>query len=72
MLTETNKGRYLIEFLLNQVEEVRIIIGGGDGSIISFIECLGDKINKSQKCVFSIIPLGTGNDLSRSLNFGGK
>jgi len=71
MITETDKGIKLIEMIIDHVETIRIIIGGGDGSIVSFIECLGEKIIITNKCVFGVIPLGTGNDLSRSMNFGG-
>jgi hypothetical protein len=73
MIVETKEGKNLLENLLklDSVKNLRIIIGGGDGSISSFIECLGPKINSSDKCVFGVIPLGTGNDLSRALNFGG-
>ena len=73
MITETELGKKTINEIVSSflVSELRILIGGGDGSIISFIECLGEDVVNSGKCIFGIIPLGTGNDLSRCLNFGG-
>jgi len=71
MITETEKGKDTIKEIIDSVDLLRIVIGGGDGSIISFIECLGEDIFSKDKCVFGVVPLGTGNDLSRCLNFGG-
>ena len=72
MITETEKGKELVKSIIKFLDSLRIIIGGGDGSIMSFIECLGADVICSNKCYFGVVPLGTGNDLARSLNFGGK
>ena len=49
--------------------KLKILIGGGDGSVLSTIEDLfNEKINL-EKCIFGAIPLGTGNDLSNAMGF---
>jgi len=71
LIEETKKGLAILNDLIDSITEIKIIIGGGDGSVISFVEDMNQHIIQSQKCIFGIIPLGTGNDLSRSLNYGG-
>ena len=66
------KGKFFIKNYINDFpeQEIKIIIGGGDGSVLSIIEDLNkDKINL-KKCKFGVMPLGTGNDLSNSMGFG--
>lgn len=49
--------------------KMRILIGGGDGTVLSMIEQfinLGIDVNY---CEFAHVPLGTGNDLANSLGF---
>ena len=61
--------KYISCFPNNQI---KILIGGGDGSTVRFLEeLIKEEINLS-KCIFGTIPLGTGNDLSNSLGFGGE
>lgn len=49
--------------------DVRILIAGGDGTICSSL----DKIDElTRRVPTAILPLGTGNDLSRVLNWGKK
>ncbi|XP_040568365.1 eye-specific diacylglycerol kinase isoform X2 [Lepeophtheirus salmonis] len=65
-------GRALKEHL--HTENLRIIACGGDGTV-GWILSEMDKLSyPDSACIPSIgiIPLGTGNDLSRSLNWGGK
>ena len=50
--------------------KIRILIGGGDGTVLSIIEDLYNYKIDLTKCLFGHIPLGTGNDLSNSLGFG--
>jgi len=50
--------------------KIRIIIGGGDGTVLSIIEELFNSKIDLSKCLFGHLPLGTGNDLSNSLGFG--
>ena len=52
--------------------QIKILIGGGDGSTARFLEeLIKEEINLS-KCIFGTIPIGTGNDLCNSLGFGGE
>ena len=61
--------KYISSFPNNKI---KILIGGGDGSTVRFIEeLINEEINLS-KCIFGIIPIGTGNDLSNTLGFGGE
>ena len=58
--------KYLSDFPNN---EMRIIIGGGDGSVLSIIEDLFKENINLEKCIFGAMPLGTGNDLSNAMGF---
>ena len=65
------KGKNFINYYLNDFpeEELKILIGGGDGSVLSVIEDLHkDKIDL-KRCIFGAMPLGTGNDLSNAMGF---
>jgi hypothetical protein len=51
---------------------IRVIIGGGDGTVLWVV---GEMIKYSvdfEKCPIGILPFGTGNDFSRCLGWGGK
>jgi hypothetical protein len=48
----------------------RVIIGGGDGTTMTFLENLLSKGVDVQRCYYGVLPLGTGNDLSNALGFG--
>ncbi|CAN6985578.1 hypothetical protein IGI04_000685 [Brassica rapa subsp. trilocularis] len=54
-------------------ERIRIMVAGGDGTVGWVLGCLGElhKEGKSHIPPVGVIPLGTGNDLSRSFNWGG-
>ncbi|XP_073278236.1 diacylglycerol kinase 4-like [Primulina huaijiensis] len=55
-------------------EKLRIVVAGGDGTVGWVLGCLGE-LNKQGRLPVpptGIIPLGTGNDLSRSFNWGGS
>lgn len=57
---------YYIYFIIIQDEKlVRLIIGGGDGTIIWAIEEMIKYKIDFMKCPIGTIPLGTGNDFSR-------
>ncbi|CAA2991285.1 diacylglycerol kinase 7-like [Olea europaea subsp. europaea] len=54
-------------------EKLRIVVAGGDGTVGWVLGCLGelDKHGRLPVPPTGIIPLGTGNDLSRSFGWGG-
>ena len=58
--------KYISDFPSN---EMRILIGGGDGSVLSIIEDLFKENINLEKCIFGAMPLGTGNDLSNAMGF---
>lgn len=52
-------------------ENVNVIICGGDGTILWVVnEVIKVGIDPEKVC-FGVIPIGTGNDFSRSLGWGG-
>ncbi|CAH8274824.1 unnamed protein product [Arabidopsis lyrata] len=55
-------------------EKMRIMVAGGDGTVGWVLGCLGElhKDGKSHIPPVGVIPLGTGNDLSRSFGWGGS
>ena len=65
------KGKNFIKYYLNDFpeEKIKILIGGGDGSVLSIIEDLYKEKIKLEECIFGAIPLGTGNDLSNAMGF---
>ncbi|CAI9098692.1 OLC1v1035382C1 [Oldenlandia corymbosa var. corymbosa] len=55
-------------------EKLRVVVAGGDGTVGWVLGCLGELYRESREPVpaTAIIPLGTGNDLSRSFGWGGS
>lgn len=51
---------------------VKVIIGGGDGTVIWLIENFKNSEIDIRKCIFGVLPLGNTNDLSSSLGWGGN
>jgi diacylglycerol kinase (ATP) len=49
---------------------LKILLGGGDGTVLRIVEDLFKKNINLHKCIFGNIPMGTGNDLSNSMGFG--
>ena len=65
------KGKETLQNLANKKKDTRFIIGGGDGSVLSIIEGLILEDIDLTYCTFGVLPLGTGNDLSNAMGFGG-
>jgi len=58
---------------INKIDEsVKILIAGGDGTVLQVVEELYEKNIPIERCIFGHIPLGTGNDLSNSMGFGSQ
>ncbi|XP_027066349.1 diacylglycerol kinase 4 [Coffea arabica] len=55
-------------------EKLRVVVAGGDGTVGWVLGCLGKlhKQGRNPVPATAIIPLGTGNDLSRSFGWGGS
>lgn len=59
-------------YVFRNIERYRILACGGDGTIGWVLSCL-DNVSQDAKCQsppMAIVPLGTGNDLSRVLRWG--
>ncbi|XP_067037295.1 diacylglycerol kinase delta-like isoform X1 [Acropora muricata] len=55
--------------LFKEFEHFRILVCGGDGSV-GWVMNEVDQQNLSNQCQLGVLPLGTGNDLSRVLGWG--
>jgi len=51
--------------------QVRVIVGGGDGTVLWVVEEMLKAGIDFNKCALGVIPFGTGNDFSRVLGWGG-
>ena len=52
--------------------KIKILIAGGDGTVLGIVEELNKEGIPLQRCVFGAMPFGTGNDLSNALGFGSE
>jgi len=52
---------------------VRVVVGGGDGTVM-WVDSEMEKhgIDSARQVIYGIVPLGTGNDFARSYGWGGK
>ncbi|VDP99118.1 unnamed protein product [Trichobilharzia regenti] len=57
--------------LFNHVPNLRILVCGGDGSV-GWIFSTIDSMTFSTIPPVAVLPLGTGNDLARALNWGSR
>lgn len=55
--------------LFQNFDHFRILVCGGDGSV-GWVMNEVDRMNLSTQCQLGVLPLGTGNDLSRVLGWG--
>ncbi|GAB2219158.1 hypothetical protein Droror1_Dr00006789 [Drosera rotundifolia] len=55
-------------------EKIRVVVAGGDGTVGWLLGSLGELNKQGREPIppVSVIPLGTGNDLSRSFGWGGS
>ena len=69
---EYEKGKNFIKSYLNFFinNQLKILIAGGDGSVLSIIEDLYKDNIDINRLVFGVFPVGTGNDLCHSLGYG--
>ena len=71
---EMTKGKKFIKKYLSDLPEnkIKILIAGGDGTVLGTVEELNREGIPLNRCIFGAMPFGTGNDLSHSLGFGNE
>ncbi|CAD8102521.1 unnamed protein product [Paramecium sonneborni] len=66
--TSRNKGLELIK--VHFQNDIHIVIGGGDGSIMWIVGLLLQHQIDLNRCIIIPLPLGTGNDFANTLGWG--
>jgi len=71
---EMEKGKKFITKYLSDFpnNKIKILIAGGDGTVLGIVEELNRQGVPLDRCTFGAMPFGTGNDLSHSLGFGNE
>ena len=71
---EMAKGKKFIKTYLTNFpnNNIKILIAGGDGTVLGIVEELNREGIPLNRCIFGAMPFGTGNDLSHSLGFGNE
>ena len=71
---EMTKGKKFIKRYLSDLpnNKIKILIAGGDGTVLGIVEDLNREGVPLNRCIFGAMPFGTGNDLSHSLGFGNE
>ena len=67
-------GKKFIKKYLSDFPEfnIKILIAGGDGTVLGIVEDLNKMNIPLKRCIFGAMPFGTGNDLSNALGFGNE
>ena len=71
---DITKGKKFIKKYLSDFPDfkIKILIAGGDGTVLGIAEDLNREGIPLNRCIFGPMPFGTGNDLSHSLGFGNE
>ena len=71
---EMTLGKKFIKKYLSDFPEfnIKILIAGGDGTVLGIVEDLNKMNIPLKRCIFGAMPFGTGNDLSNALGFGNE
>ena len=67
-------GKMFIKKYLSDFPDfkIKILIAGGDGTVLGIVEELNREKIDLNRCIFGAMPFGTGNDLSNALGFGNE